>query len=266
MIVRRFGDLELNDRANEYQLSGRLRWRRSGDTVELVHSYSPADISDSVVVSELSALVEQGVIAGRDDFEAAAVSLITSVGPDPRASWRAFYANSVAELRFGSVPFSPIHRRARSLIDGDSVLEVGCCFGFFALQCAGAGLRVTATDICAGALELLDDASTELRLPVATRVGDVRALPFADDSFDTVTLLHLLEHLEPCDVHTAIAESCRVARRRVVIAVPYEEKASPHFGHLRTVCEDDLRDWASAVAGPSRIFADHGGWLVIDPE
>ena len=248
-----------------YQRSGRLRWRRTGTELEIVHPYSPADISDAAVVAEVSALVERGALSGQEAFETAAVRLITSCDRDERRAWRSFYANSVAELQSGDAPFSPVHQRARGLITGKSVLEVGCCFGFFALQCASDGLSVTATDICAGALDLLDDASDHLALPVQTRVGDVRSLPFDDDSFDTVTVLHLLEHLAPGDVSRAIAESCRVARRRVVIAVPYEEVASPHFGHLDTVDESDLRAWAAdSPAGGSTIFSDHGGWLVLD--
>lgn len=245
--------------------STRLCWRRAGNALSVVHSYSPADISDAVVITELSALVEAGAVRGQTEFESAAVALITSVAEDDQIAWHAFYANSVAELQAGTAAFSPVHRRGRSLLRGESVLEIGCCFGFFALQCAADGFAVTASDICTGALELLDDASKHLGLPVETVPGDVRRLPFSDDHFDTVTVLHLLEHLDPEDVDRAITESLRVARRRVLIAVPYEEEASPHFGHLQTVTEEHLRHWARHLdPGRFRIFTDHGGWLVID--
>lgn len=225
----------------------------------------PDDISDAVVITELSALVASGAIRGQTEFESAAVALITSVDDDESTAWHAFYANSVAELRAGTADFSPVHRRARSLLRGESVLEIGCCFGFFALQCAADGFAVTASDICTGALELLDDASRHLGLPVDTVPGDVRRLPFSNDHFDTVTVLHLLEHLDPADIDVAIAESLRVARKRVLIAVPYEEEASPHFGHLHTVSESHLRQWAHGLdSARYRIFSDHGGWLVID--
>jgi SAM-dependent methyltransferase len=55
----------------------------------------------------------------------------------------------------------------------------------------------------------------------ATRiVGDVRRLPFPDDSFDVVVALDLLEHLAPADRPVALAELGRVARRRVIAAAP----------------------------------------------
>lgn len=261
VIARRDGA----SRSSDFRACGDLRWRHRGNVIELLHPYSSSDISDDVVVDALTRLVDDGVIAGREAFESAAVALITSVDPDDDLAWRSFYANSVAELRTGTAAFSPVHQRARSLLVGDSVLEVGCCFGFFALQSAADGHTVTATDICAGALDLLDAGAAHLNTRVDTRLGDIRALPFADNGFDTVTVLHLLEHLDPSDVDRAITEACRVARHRVVIAVPYEDEASPHFGHLDTLDETDLRRWALAAPGRTKeIFADHGGWLVID--
>lgn len=231
----------------------------------LASPLTPEKLSDSSVVAELSRLVADGAIAGREQFEAAFVDLVIAAGPDRTSAWRNFYANSVRELRAGTAEFSPIHRRARSLLTGHSVLEVGCCFGLFALQCAQDGYAVTATDICPGALDHLDDASTHLGLPVDTAIGDVRRLPFPSRSFDTVTLLHLLEHLDRDDIEDAISEACRVARARVVIAVPFEDEISPHFGHLELLREADLERWAMYAGGHrTQIFTDHGGWLVID--
>jgi SAM-dependent methyltransferase len=49
-------------------------------------------------------------------------------------------------------------------------------------------------------------------------VGDARALPFADDSFDLVTCSQLLHHFEDPEATLIIREMTRVARRLVVIA------------------------------------------------
>jgi ubiquinone/menaquinone biosynthesis C-methylase UbiE len=48
----------------------------------------------------------------------------------------------------------------------------------------------------------------------------VLALPFADRSFDAVTCLEVLEHLD--DPAAAVREMARVARRAVVVSVPFE--------------------------------------------
>ena len=58
---------------------------------------------------------------------------------------------------------------------------------------------------------------------VTYRLGSLYALPFSDNSFDTVVCSQVLEHVD--DVETAMAELKRVARRFVVITVPRE----PYF-------------------------------------
>lgn len=249
-----------------FSASAQLLWRRDAGRVEIAHPFTEDTIADSVMVSSLSELVELGVLHGQDQFEDAAVQMIRSSADGDDAAWRAYYSNSVYELADGSSPFSPVHLRARSLIVGDDVLEVGCCFGFFALACARDGHSVRACDISPGAIDLLTRASASLELPVDAAVADARALPYPDNHVDTVTLIHLLEHLDDEDTTTAINEALRVARQRVVIAVPFEEEPTEHFGHLLQLTEVDLRRWAGKVDhGGADIFTDHGGWLVLTP-
>jgi len=229
------------------------------------HGLTLDELSDASVVAGLESLVSAGLLRGREAFEAAAVQVITDCADSPQRAWQAFYRNSVAQLRDGSSPFAPVHRRARSLLAGESVLEVGCCFGFLALQCAQDGMAVSALDLCTGALDLLATAAEDFAVPLSTVYGDARALPCASESVDTVTLIHLLEHLDESEVPLALAEALRVARRRVVVAVPFEEQPSPHFGHLQRLTVDDLQRWAAPWTHCyAEIFTDHGGWLVLD--
>lgn len=232
----------------------------------LVHRFTAADISDDALVAALSLLVDIGALAGQDEFEAAAVQIILSSAPTAVEAWDAFYDNTLRGLTDGTSAFAPIHRRARSLVTGGSVLEVGSCFGFLAIQLARDGRTVSACDLSGGAVSLLHHESRRYGLPISSRVADATALSYDDSSFDTVTLIHLLEHLEADQAVAAIREALRVARRAVVIAVPFEETPSEHFGHQQNLATATLRQWAEEVphAG-AQVFEDHGGWLLLQP-
>ncbi len=59
------------------------------------------------------------------------------------------------------------------------------------------------------------------RLPLLQGVvADAGMLPIRDASFDTVTCLEVLEHLDP--VEPAVVELARITRGRCIVSVPYE--------------------------------------------
>ena len=247
--------------------TGPLAWHVcQDDGVDLVHRFTTTDICDDALVGALTALIDIGVLTGRDEFETAVVRIVETCAPTVDRAWNAFYDNTLRSLEDGGSAFAPIHRRARSLIEGRSVLEVGSCFGFLALQLAQLGKAVSACDVDPGAVAMLRRAARHRGLSVQVDVGDATALCHPNDSIDTVTLVHLLEHLEEDQAVTALAEALRVARRRVIVAVPFEEHPSEHFGHVQAITTTDLQSWAGRVrhAG-ARVFVDHGGWLVVRP-
>lgn len=246
---------------------GPLWWYvREDGGLYLMHRFTAADISDDALVAALSLLVDIGALTSQDDFEAAAVQIILSSAPTAAEAWDAFYDNTLRGLTDGTSAFAPIHRRARSMVTGGSVLEVGSCFGFLAIQLARDGRTVSACDLSREAVSLLRHESRRYGLPISSRVADATALSYDDSSFDTVTLIHLLEHLEADQALTAIREALRVARRKVVIAVPFEETLSEHFGHQQRLATSTLRQWAEKVShAGAQVFEDHGGWLVLQP-
>jgi hypothetical protein len=202
-------------------------------------------------------------------FERIFTGVVRSTVNDPLLAWTVFYANTLAALRrpgpTGAIArFAPVHARALDLVRGRTVLDLGSCFGFLPLRMASLGLRPIASDISAGSMGLLARVSAWFGTPVPALVCDAAAVPLADGSVDTVTAIHLLEHVPPDHGAAVLAEMLRVARRRVVVAVPFEETPDPAFGHVRCFDSAALRRWGRASGVPFTVFEHHGGWLVLD--
>lgn len=92
------------------------------------------------------------------------------------------------------------------------VLEIGIGNGFVSRYLRDCGVRVTTFDL-----------DGKLKPSVC---GSVTNLPFANNSFDTVTCFQMLEHLPYEIVPNALAELARVAAKQVVLSVP---DVSPYF-------------------------------------
>ncbi len=93
-------------------------------------------------------------------------------------------------------------------LDPKTILEIGKGNGTFSDYMKKFGYQVTACDF---------DASLNPDV-----VADVRSLPLADNSFDVVTAFEVLEHLPFEDFPKALAQLKRVARRHVVLSLPYK--------------------------------------------
>ena len=200
-------------------------------------------------------------------FEDAFVGVVRDVDP----GWTTFYRNTLDALRDGGEPggtnagMAPVHHRAAALALGPHVVELGCCFGFLSLRLATEGHRTTAVDLVAGTARLLASVAPALGRPVTALAGDARRIPLAAGSADTVFAVHLLEHLPRGLDAEVLAEMLRVARRRAVVTVPFEDEPAPAWGHVRTFDLDDLHALGAATGLPYTVDEHHGGWLVIDP-
>ncbi|MCC6612878.1 MAG: class I SAM-dependent methyltransferase [Anaerolineae bacterium] len=123
----------------------------------------------------------------------------------------------------------------------NSVLDVGTGTGLWAEAFAKRGLAVTGLDVREDML-----AVARTYVPGAElRLGEMEALPFADDSFDLVFLGHVLH--EATGLATALRELHRVANLRVAaLEWPYEmgEGGPPQDHRLRA--EDVLHEARAA--------------------
>ena len=250
---------------------------RVGGRVLVLHRLRPDELDDDIAGLVAGELAGPGLVTSAADFERVVTGLVRSTVSDPVTAWSTFYANTLATLRSpgsaappGAAPesslaaFAPVHARALAEVVGTTVLDLGSCFGFLPLRMADEGLDVVASDHTPGTMTLLATIARHTRRRVHAVVGDARAVPLADDAADTVTAVHLLEHLPATETGRILDEACRVARRRVVVAVPYEDVPDPVYGHLRRFDAADLHALGARTGRSYRVDDDHGGWLVLD--
>ena len=253
--------------------------RHVGDRVHVDHWVPPTSIDDDLAGLLADELFSPGWLRGTDLFERIFTGVVRSSTPDPLESWLLFYRNSLVRIEqalavaapvpsrggHGTIAgYAPVYAHAESLLARGSVLELGACFGFLSLRLAGSGRRTTASDVSAGTTTLLATVAPLLGVRLATCVADAARYPDSDGCDDTVLALHLLEHLDHRQGDLAVAEALRLARRRVVLAVPLEDEADETWGHVRTVSLADLDAWGRASGLPYDVHEHHGGWLVIE--
>lgn len=241
--------------------SGGLTLHRGDDRLHVTHSLTADQLSERLVAGVTASV--QDAAFGQEEFELTMVGLVRSTVPGALDAWVTYYRNSLSELLDGTAEFAPIHDKAEELVRGD-VLDLGSCFGFLPLRLARAGMHVTATDILPGTMRLLDAVAPELGIELDTIVCDAAHVPVPDNSSDTVTAVHLLEHVDAEIGDAVLHEALRIARERVVIAVPFEDEATACHGHIRTFDLAALEALGRSTGRPYEAFEHHGGWLVID--
>lgn len=257
-----------------------------GDRVRVEHVLGADDVDDDLAGLVADELFGPGWLRGADLFERIFTGVVRSLDPDPLAAWERFYRHTLERVEAATggptgastgaadgpvgsghgtiAEYAPVYRHAEALLPPGSVLEMGCCFGFLALRLAAAGREVTASDVAPGTVGLLGAMAPRLGLGLTTVVADAAHHPGADGSVDAVLVLHLLEHVDADHGVRIIAEACRLARRRVVVAVPLEDVAEETWGHVRTVDLADLDAWGAATGLAYDVHEHHGGWLVLD--
>jgi Rnl2 family RNA ligase len=133
--------------------------------------------------------------------------------------------------------------QALAMLDGldpRSLLDIGSGRGAFLwpLVARFEHLPVTSVDRLAHRVADIEAVHAGGIARVRAQVGDVTALPFPDASFDVVTILEVLEHLE--DPAAAARETLRVASRYVLASVPSHEDDNPE--HIQLFNRDSLTE------------------------
>lgn len=112
-----------------------------------------------------------------------------------------------------------------------SILEVGCSWGYVTAYIGGhAGV-----DLNPESIRIAQTLAPMRKF----KVGDALDLPYEDNSYSTVMLPEILEHLDWDDVPRAISEAMRVSSYQVLVTVPNgdldtEEALTPKHRYLMT--------------------------------
>jgi len=126
---------------------------------------------------------------------------------------------------------------AREQAVGSTLCDVATGYNpsihLFALIMAKAGWVVDAVDINKGVHDLPTHPS------ITYQVADARALPFPEASFDYVTCISVLEHMDPIEQRQSAAEMVRVARRRVLVTADHFADLPGLFGFDVPATEPD---------------------------
>ena len=135
-----------------------------------------------------------------------------------------------------------------------AILDVGAGAGKITNALVERNFELTAVDVSMNALSRNQGRRVQ---------SDICKLPFLDQSFDTVLCSEVIEHLLDAELRGTVSELCRVARRHVIVTVPYAEQLEPRmtrcnrcgslfhvWGHVRSVNEMALR----GLIGPTDGF------------
>jgi ubiquinone/menaquinone biosynthesis C-methylase UbiE len=121
------------------------------------------------------------------------------------------------------------HRQIASLLKAtgaERILDAGCGEGFvisYLLQ-ENDGFIITGIDCSLEAIkmarQMVPPVLSKVEGSVLFNVGDLREMPYGDDSFDLVMCLEVLEHLP--DPHKGLRELRRVTSAHCLVSVPHE--------------------------------------------
>jgi SAM-dependent methyltransferase len=270
--------------------------RRLAGQAVLLHRFDESTIDEDISPIVGEELGSVGAVTSPREYGEALFAVVASTCPssldcpecgrlhlDRAAIWRHFSLNTLARLRAcmsgplgegvsHTAVFGAIYRRVFECRVGESLLDVGSNLGHLPVLLSELAGDVTVVGcdnrresiVCCEALA----AATGAR--VSFRLADVLARDFGEiGTFDTVTAVHVLEHLTEDELPAALTAMLGVTARRLIVSVPYEEVVQPLYGHRQSFTPEKLGSWGEwcveALAG-GRFACEYvgGGFLVVD--
>jgi hypothetical protein len=258
------------------------------DRVILVHRFPPEEIDNNLVdclMQELPSLMTSDQAFGH-----AMIGVVNSIKPrDPVGAWGIFSLNTLKRFRNyladNTLHYPPttigacatVYRRLFSLKVGRSLLDVGCACAFWPVLAAerepDVPRKIVGVDNRLDAIHLSQHMATLTNKPDLLFLQlDLLSSQFVEglQLFDTVTAIHILEHLPEEQLPLAFEHLLQVTRHRLIVAVPYEAEATRAYGHEQVFTREKLERWGQwcvdLMSGSGRYWCEDvaGGLLVVD--
>ncbi len=278
--------------------------QREGVPALIIHWFAPEEIDRALGNYFLDELRPAGLVTNPESFADAFAVVIGSLFPsDPDRGWHLFSTNILQRyhrlLATDSLPevadqtrpvdvFVPLYRRVCSLIAGNSLLDAGCLSGFLPLLLAEKFptlTQVVGVDISAEPFAVSRAIAAERGLANMQFVqadllktgdhrgatGEHRGSPLRTDGcFDTITVLHVLEHFTEADMYRVLANLLPLTNHRLIIAVPFETgEPEPIYGHQQLFTREKLEavgEWCLTQWGNGALHYEEcaGGLMYLD--
>ncbi|MBA2287379.1 MAG: methyltransferase domain-containing protein [Ktedonobacteraceae bacterium] len=254
----------------------------------VVHRFPLEEVDNNIGHYLMQELTPYGLMESDEAFGSAFVGVINAIAPrSPADAWALFSLNTLRHLQqklHEPQPQSPeqdaisafaeIYRRLLSLRTGTSLLDVGCACAFWPILVAEQDpqARIVGIDTRRDAIVLSTSMARLLQCEtVAFTQADLLSPELLHlGTFDTVTAIHLLEHI-PEDQHLqAFKHLLAVSHSRLIIAVPYEQEATKAYGHEIVFTREKLEAYGehcvTMLEGAGRYWCEEvaGGLLVVE--
>ncbi|MAG50400.1 hypothetical protein CL621_02030 [archaeon] len=131
------------------------------------------------------------------------------------------YYNQVGEFGLKPEDLERFRQTSRHLLDSGSLLDIGCGEGYWLkFLSETTDLQLSGSDVSQIRLNLSRKNLNNENISLS--VDDITELPYENKEFDQITALEVIEHIP--EWQKGLAELVRVASKRVVITVPYNQE------------------------------------------